>query len=210
MRYMKFTTVKATRAVNPTGLQRGVLQILSVAAIVLIWVLVVDPLFYREFFLSHFPELRTENTSPITSVSLWTFAFTLSYWIYPNKFLTNFLLASWTIITGLVVVEFYRGFFNDFFHLIPVVVGLLVMRKYRGHIERRLAMMLTALLALWIMIDWKLGLNYHFIKINVFWISILVFWFLSSYTISTLLTKSRTNPITIGFMIEYIISWRNF
>lgn len=176
--------------------KKFLIQILIAVGISVLFQFVIDPYIYDPIIRTLFGGvMESLGAIVITSLSMWFFSFSISFFIYPDNELVNSYLFCALIPLGfLVAIEFIViHLFFDFLHIFPIVVIGFILWKKRSTIRFRNVVCSTVILIVWVLIVWLLKLNYMGVALHL-GIIIIIGWSLlnaiMSYLISRLSRKS--------------------
>lgn len=157
-----------------------ILQIIVIIGIALFFHFFIDSQIYRPIVKENHNFLESDESVAIYSISLWVFASSIAYWIYPQRLLTNFIVAPLPIITFIMIFNIYHNFYLDFLHWVPFILGHIILIKYRNHLDKKL-LLFTFICLIWGLIACIFTPNYSVVDplSNGIWIGVI--WILSSY-----------------------------
>ena len=157
-----------------------VLQFAVVIGIALFFHFFIDSQLYRPLLKENHNFLESDESVAIYSISLWVFAISIAYWIYPQKLLSNFIVAPLPIITFVLIFNIYHNFYLDFLHWIPFILGNIILFKNRSHLDKKL-LLFTVICLIWGLIACIFTPNYSVVDPFSNGILIGFIWILFSY-----------------------------
>lgn len=134
------------------------IQILVAILVALHMYFFIFPFILNPLLAIFFPLMVFPNS--ISSISMWFFAFSCAYFIYPdNKILNNYLFCALFPLSYIVVFEWFGFFFWDFFHLLPIIIAFYILSKHSEQIKISHVAIIQAGLVFWYVLVNSLGLN---------------------------------------------------
>jgi hypothetical protein len=99
----------------------------------------------------------------IFTISLWQFAFSVMWFLNPdNVFINNFLVYSVPSHTMIMIQEFFIfGLYIDYIHLLPLILGYLILLKKRETLKQRLLPYYLVGISTILFMDYFLELAYY-------------------------------------------------
>lgn len=159
---------------------RFLIQIVVAISIALLMQFLIFPHVIMPFLNLYYSQFMEFSQVPISSLSMWFFAFSCVYFIYPdNKFINNYIFCSFFPLMFIVSMEWMGLFFWDFFHLLPIIINFYILAKKSRLIRLSQVAIIQAFLILWFVLVQTFGLNYQTVVVDAFylliWYAIIVF-----------------------------------
>lgn len=158
------------------------IQIILILTFVLFFHFFIDAQIYRPLVKEYQPYMESDGSISLFSLSLWVLAVSLFYWIYPQKVLTNFIVAMLPVLTVVMTINIYHNFFFDFFHWIPLITGYILFIKNRKHLDMKL-LLFTFLFLIWGLFACLFTTNYSYINPYGNGIIFAIVWVIISFTL---------------------------
>lgn len=158
--------------------KRFFLQIIIAIGISVIFQLVVDPLIYDPFIRDQMSGLfEAGDAIVICSLSMWFFAFSISFFIYRNNhIINNYLLCAFFPLVIIVAFEFGSLFFIDFLHIPPVIIIFIILWRYRSTLRLKNVAITSIILIIWAATIRLIGTNYTRVPLFPMGLLAIIFW----------------------------------
>ncbi len=158
--------------------KKFIIQILIAIGISVFFQLVIDPLIYDPFIRENLGGLiEAGDAIVICSLSMWFLSFSMAFLYYRNnEIINNYLFCAFLPLLLIVGFEFASLFFIDFLHIPPVIIGFVILWRYRATLKLRNVLVTSLVLVIWIIIVRLVGTNYQSVSLFPMGLLAIIFW----------------------------------